>query len=65
MALVLIAGGGSIGVVNFQHSRPVVASAAVNDLQILDKNEQSLQQVDQLLEDNAPNADSGVPLPQS
>ena len=65
MALVLIAAGGSIGIVNFQHPRSVVASAAVKDLQLLDTNAQELQQVDQLLQDNAPNADSGVTLPQS
>ncbi len=64
MALLLIAGGGSVGIATFQHSRPVVASAVVNDLQLLDKNEQTLQQVDQLLQD-APAASSGAALPQS
>ena len=39
-------------------------SAAVNDLQILDKNEQALQQVDQLLQENAPADDTGT-TPQS
>ena len=38
-------------------------SAAVNDLQILDKNQQALQQVDQLLQDEAP-ADTGTSAPQ-
>lgn len=64
MALLLIAGGGSVGIATYQHARPVVASAVVNDLQLLDKNEQTLQQVDQLLQD-APAASSGVSLPQS
>jgi hypothetical protein len=65
MALVLIATGGGIGIVNLQHPRSVVASATVNDLQILDNNAQALQQVDQLLQDDASDANSGVPLPQS
>jgi len=64
LALVLVAGGGSFGIATFQHPRPVVASAAVNDLQLLDKNEQSLQQVDQLLQDNAPASGSGAATPQ-
>ena len=51
MALLLIAGGGTVGL-NLHQSAPV--SATVNDLQILDKNEQALQQMDQLLEDAAP-----------
>jgi hypothetical protein len=65
MALVLIAGGGSVGIANFQHSRPVQASAVVNDLQLLQKDEQALQQMDQLLQEDAPAADTGVKLPQS
>ena len=67
MALVLIAGGGSFGISTFLHPTPArVApmSAAVNDLQILDKNEQALQQVDQLLQENAPADDTGT-TPQS
>jgi cell division septum initiation protein DivIVA len=41
-------------------------SAAVNDLQVLDKNEQVLQQVDQLLQDAAPaDSSTSVPQPQS
>ena len=65
LALVLVAGGGSFGIATFQHPRPVEASAAVNDLQLLDKNEQSLQQVDQLLQDDAPVPGPGAALPQS
>jgi anti-sigma factor RsiW len=51
LALLLIVGGGSIGISNFSH--PVQASATVNDLQLLDKNEQALQQMDQLLQDES------------
>jgi hypothetical protein len=67
MALLLIAGGGTVGVTTFQqHSQPVHVSAAVNDLQLLDKNQQALQQVDQLLQDAAPaDSDTSVPPPQS
>jgi len=68
MALLLIAGGGTFGITTFQQrTQPVQASATVNDLQILDKNEQALQQMDQLLQDAA-NTDTdtqGNSLPQS
>jgi anti-sigma factor RsiW len=54
MALVLVAGGGGLGIVNFNHARtPVQVSATVNDLQLLDKNVQAEQQVDQILQDSA------------
>jgi len=62
MALLLIAGGGGVGIF---HPRTVQASATVNDLQILDKNEQALQQMDQLLDDSAPADNSGAVPPQS
>jgi len=68
MALLLIAGGGSIGIANYQRAgvQPVQASAAVNDLQILDKHEQALQQMDQLLQDDAPaSTGAGATPPQS
>ena len=67
MALVLIAGGGSFGILTVSHphtTQVAPMSAAVNDLQILDKNEQALQQVDQLLQENAP-ADNTGTTPQS
>ncbi len=53
MALLLIVGGGTVGITTFPHSsnQPVHAAAAVNDLQILDKNEQALQQFDQMLQE--------------
>lgn len=53
LALIVILGGGSyIGVSTFNHPAEVQASAAVNDLQILDKNAQAIQQMDQLLQDD-------------
>jgi hypothetical protein len=64
LALVLVVGGGSFGIATFQHTRPVEVSATVNDLQLLDNNGQALQQVDQLLQDNAPATHSGAPNPQ-
>jgi hypothetical protein len=62
LALILVIGGGGVGVSTFQH--PVEPSAAVNDLQILDNNEQALQQVDQLLQDDSSTETPGV-TPQS
>jgi hypothetical protein len=67
LALVLVAGGGGVGLSTFSHPHTAPAtplSATVNDLQILDKNEQALQQVDQLLQENAPADDTGA-MPQS
>ena len=65
LALVLVAAGGSFGIATFQHPRTVQVSAAVNDLQLLQKNERALQQIDQLLDDNAPAADTDASPPQS
>jgi hypothetical protein len=66
MAVLLIAGGSTVGVTAFQRPQVVRVSAAVNDLQVLDKNEQVLQQVDQLLQDAAPaDSSTSVPQPQS
>jgi hypothetical protein len=66
LALLLIAGGGGIGLTAFPHEQAnaMPASATVNDLRVLDKNEQALQQMDQLLQDDAPADSSGAP-PQS
>jgi anti-sigma factor RsiW len=62
MALLLIVGGGGVGITTFSHQRPVARlSPTVNDLQIIDKNEQALEQVDQLLQDNTPDDDSDGP----
>jgi anti-sigma factor RsiW len=67
MALVLVVGGGGLGVVNFAHPRtPAQISATVNDLQLLDKNVQAEQQVDQILEDSAASQNNnGTAPPQS
>jgi predicted ribosomally synthesized peptide with SipW-like signal peptide len=54
LAVVLLVGGGGT-LVNFSdthHPSGVEASATVNDLQVLDKNEQALQTMDQLLQDD-------------
>jgi len=64
MALVLIVGGGSVGIATYQHPRPVEASAVVNDLQILQTDGQALQQMDQILQEDAPATNSGVTTPQ-
>jgi hypothetical protein len=52
LALVLVVGGGTFADVSgfLQHPKPQ-ASAAVQDLQILDKNDEALQTMDQLLQD--------------
>jgi anti-sigma factor RsiW len=61
LALVLVVGGGGFGIATYPHMQQVKASATVNDLQILDKNEQALQQMDQLLQDDAPDDSSATP----
>jgi hypothetical protein len=65
LALVLVLGGGGIGIVNYPHPAATEASATVKDLQILDKNEQALQQMDQLLQDDQAPADNAGSPPQS
>jgi len=65
LALALIVGGGTFGVSSFPRPHPVQASATVNDLQILDKNEQALQQMDQLLQDDATDNTNSATPPQS
>jgi hypothetical protein len=53
LSLALIAGGGSVLVVApFPGSHPDQASATVKDLQILDRNEQAFQQLDELQQDD-------------
>ncbi len=52
LALALIAGGGSfVGLHGFHSTSAPQASATVNDLQILDRNEQAFQQMDELQQD--------------
>jgi anti-sigma factor RsiW len=66
MALLLVAGGGSITLSTLSHTAPVAVSAPVKDLQILDKNQQALDQVEQLLQQNAAaETDSDTAAPQS
>jgi len=53
MALAVMAGGGSYWQMTHLHAaRQPVISATVEDLQVLDSNEQTIQQMDQLLDDN-------------
>jgi len=61
LALILLAGGGTFANLSgFGHSTRQ-ASAAVQDLQILDKNDQALQAMDQLLQDDGPADDTATP----
>ena len=61
LALMLVVGGGTVANVSgLLHPRPQ-ASAAVQDLQILDKNDQALQTMDQLLQDVGSADDPNAP----
>jgi hypothetical protein len=61
LALVLLVGGGTVVSLNgFPHSAPET-SATVQDLQLLDKNAQTLQTMDQLLQDDSPADDAATP----
>ncbi len=53
--VLIVGGGGFVGLTPTHH--PVEASATVNDLQILDRNEQAFQQMDALQQDD----DNGAP----
>jgi hypothetical protein len=59
LALAIIVGGGTAA--NLTTHRSASTSATVNDLQILDKNAQALQTMDQLLQDDTSNDDSAAP----
>jgi anti-sigma factor RsiW len=61
LALVLLVGGGTFAGITGSYSHKVEASATVEDLQILDKNDQALQTMDQLLQDDSPADDSNTP----
>lgn len=62
LALILLLGGGSYkSLSTFNHMNTPQVSATVEDLQILDKNETTLQQMDQLLQDDDANDDSNAP----
>ena len=59
LALALAVGGGTVASVSgILHTRPATVSAAVGDLQILDRNDQTFQTMD-LLQDDGP-ADDGT-----
>jgi hypothetical protein len=60
LVLILLLGGGTFANLSgFGHSSPQ-ASAAVQDLQILDRNDQALQAMDQLLQDDGPADDTAT-----
>jgi hypothetical protein len=61
LALILLIGGGTFAdLAGFPHSAPET-SATVQDLQILDKNDQALQTMDQLLQDDGSTDDVAAP----
>jgi hypothetical protein len=61
LALVLVVGGGTFADVSgLLHPKPQI-SATVEDLQIIDKNDQALQTMDQLLQDVSSADDAGTP----
>ncbi|HXB62466.1 MAG TPA: hypothetical protein VNU94_06415 [Acidobacteriaceae bacterium] len=53
LAVLLLASGGGYAGFNALHPRQPVVSAAVQDLQSLDKNEQTIATMDQLLDDGS------------
>jgi hypothetical protein len=58
LALLLLIGGGTVASFsNFSSPQSPEASATLQDLQILDKNDQSLRMMDQLLQDDAGSTD--------
>lgn len=67
MALLLILGGGTFaGIENFSaHPSIAPVSATVGDLEILDKNDQAFEQMDQLLQDEDSGDDSSSTPPRS
>ena len=60
LALVLLIGGGTVANVSGIHFGKVPASATVNDLQILEKNDQAFQTMD-ILEDVSDDGTTAVP----
>ena len=64
LALILLIGGGTVANLSGNHGKPE-ASAVTTDLQVLDKNDQALQTMDQLLQDiqdESPDDASSTPL---
>lgn len=65
LALALVVGGGTFADVSgMLHPKPQI-SATVQDLQILDRNDQAFQAMDQLLQDDGSTENSATPLPPS
>jgi hypothetical protein len=62
LAVVMLAGGGGVLIGVYHPAPAVTASPTVNDLKILDRNAQALQQMDQLLEEPA-SGDEGTAQP--
>jgi hypothetical protein len=61
LALILVVGGGTFADLSgFSRSHPQI-SATVQDLQLLDKNDQALQTMDQLLQDDGSVDDTAAP----
>jgi hypothetical protein len=61
LALILVIGGGTFANLSgLGHSVPQT-SATVQDLQILDKNDQAMQTMDQLLQDDGSGEDAATP----
>jgi hypothetical protein len=65
LAVLLLVGGGTIADLSTFPAQPSIeASATVQDLQILDKNDQALQTMDQLVQDDG-SVDDGATAPPS
>jgi len=62
MALVLLIGGGTVANLSYSEDK-IEASPTVQDLQILDKNAQALQAMDQLLQEESPADDGSANAP--
>ncbi len=61
LALLLLVGGGTFAnIANFSHFNKMETSATVTDLQILDKNDQVLQAMDQLLQEDGATDDGSA-----
>jgi anti-sigma factor RsiW len=66
LALILLIGGGTIADLYTFSSQPAIeASATVQDLQILEKNDQALQAMDQLVQDDGSVDDGATASPSS
>jgi hypothetical protein len=61
LALILLVGGGTFADLSRTNHVATQASATVQDLQILDKNDQAFQTMDQLLQDDSSTDDTTTP----